>query len=161
MQSQHRASVQDHSGNVVCRQAAETLTLCFSQWRTEAALGEVAERHIRLTVKFLSTYTVLEKTEGSRRFATGQFLDVYFLQMKFEENTEIKNLFFTKCLTSVLSWIHCIKSLSNVEARGMCKLWPLLHEIEYHTPRYGVHTSICHSLLSDEMTSSCYLITSS
>lgn len=72
----------------------------FSQWRTESALGEVAERHIKLTVKLLSTYTVLENTEGSRRFATGCFysggqcLDIYFLQTKFEENIEIR-IFFT------------------------------------------------------------------
>jgi hypothetical protein len=53
---------------------------------------------------------VPEKRDGSRRFATGQFWDIYFLQIKFEENAEI-NLFFTKCLTSVLSWINTIKSL--------------------------------------------------
>jgi len=81
---------------------------------------------------------VLEVTEGSRRFGTGQFLDIYFLQMKFEENIEIKNLFFTKCLTYVLSWIHSIKSLSNIEASVMCKWWVLLHEIDYHTPGYKV-----------------------
>jgi hypothetical protein len=34
----------------VLRQVAEDLTpLWFSQWRTEAALEEVAERHIKLT----------------------------------------------------------------------------------------------------------------
>jgi aryl-alcohol dehydrogenase-like predicted oxidoreductase len=26
-------------------------SVCFSQWRTEAALGEVAERHTKLIVK--------------------------------------------------------------------------------------------------------------
>jgi hypothetical protein len=109
----------------VCRQAAENLTLWFSQWRAEAALGEVAETHIRLTVKLLSTYTVLENTEGSRRFATGclysccQSLVVYFLQMKFEENIEIKNLFYTIYLTFILSWIQSIKILSNLEASVM------------------------------------------
>jgi hypothetical protein len=56
------------------------------------------DTHIRLTVKLLGNYTVLENTEGSRRFATGcvysggQCLDVYCLQMKFEDNIEIKNL---------------------------------------------------------------------
>ena len=35
----------------VGRQAAEKLTsMCFSQWRSETALEEVAERHIKLTV---------------------------------------------------------------------------------------------------------------
>jgi len=42
-QAQHRASVQGHSGSVVCRQAAEQLTVWFSKWRTEAAFGEVAD----------------------------------------------------------------------------------------------------------------------
>jgi len=68
---QHRATVQGHSGSVVCRQAAEHLILWFSQWRKEAALGEVAERRIKLTVKLLSTYSLLENTESSRRFASG------------------------------------------------------------------------------------------
>jgi hypothetical protein len=79
------------------------MTVWFSQWRTESALGQVAERHIKLTVKLQSTYTVLENTEGSRRFATGCFysdgqcLDIYFLQTKFEANIEIK-IFFYKIL---------------------------------------------------------------
>jgi hypothetical protein len=70
----------------------------FNQWRTKLTLGELAERHIRLTVKLLGTYTVLENTEGSRRFAIGcvysggQYLDIYCLQMKLEDNIEIKNL---------------------------------------------------------------------
>jgi hypothetical protein len=50
---------------VQCQQAAEILTQWFSQWRREAALGEVAERHTSLTVKLLSTDTVLENTDGS------------------------------------------------------------------------------------------------
>jgi len=50
---------------LVCRQAAEHLALWLSQWRTESALGEVAERHIKLIVKLLSTYRVLENTKGS------------------------------------------------------------------------------------------------
>ena len=113
--------MQGHSGSVVCRQAAEHLTLLwFSQWRTEAALGEVAERHTKLIVKFLCTDTFLKITEGIRRFATdcfsvGQCLDIYFLQMKFEENIEINNLFL-HVLTSVSSWIHSFKSLSILEA---------------------------------------------
>ena len=84
--------MQGHSGSVVCRQAAEHLTLLwFSQWRRVAALGEVAERHTKLTVKFLCIDTFLEIADGSWRFATDWFslrqcLDIYFLQMKFEEN---------------------------------------------------------------------------
>lgn len=66
--------MQGHSGSVVCWQAAEHLTLLwFSQWRTEAALGEVAERHIKLTVKFHCIDTFLEITEDSLRFATDCF----------------------------------------------------------------------------------------
>jgi hypothetical protein len=63
-------------------------------------LGELAETHIRLTVKLPSTYTVLENTEGSRRFATGcvysggHCLDIYCFQMKFEENIEINYKIF-------------------------------------------------------------------
>jgi len=49
----------------VGRQAAEHLTLWLSQWRTESALGEVAERHIKLTVKLLNAYTVLENTKDN------------------------------------------------------------------------------------------------
>jgi len=62
--------------------------------------------------------------------------------MKFEENIEVKNLFFTKCLTSVLSWILSIKTLSNIEASVMCKWWLLMHEIDWHTPGYRVLTSV-------------------
>jgi hypothetical protein len=38
------------TGSAVLRQVAEDLTpLWFSQWRTEAAVEEVADRHIKLT----------------------------------------------------------------------------------------------------------------
>lgn len=43
--------MQGHTGSVVCRQAEGDLTsMCFSQWRSETALEEVAERHIKLVV---------------------------------------------------------------------------------------------------------------
>jgi integral membrane sensor domain MASE1 len=46
------ASVLGCTGSVVLWQAAANLIpLWFSQWRTEAALEEVAERRIKLTVK--------------------------------------------------------------------------------------------------------------
>ena len=113
------------AAEIIGRQAAEHLTVWFSQWRTETALREVSERHIKLTVKLLSIYTVLENTERSRRFAAGccysggHCLGIYFLQVKFEDNIEIK--IFYKYLTCVLSWIYSIRRLSNLQASVMCK----------------------------------------
>jgi len=66
--------VQGHSGSAVCRQAAEHLTLWLCEWRTESALGEVAERHIKLTGKLLCGYTVLENTKGSGDLPTALFI---------------------------------------------------------------------------------------
>jgi hypothetical protein len=77
-------------------------------------------------VKLPNTSTVLENTVGSQRFATGcfysggQYKGIYFLQIKCEEGIETKNLFFTKRLTFVLSWIHFIKSILNFEASVKC-----------------------------------------
>lgn len=103
---------------------------------------------------------VIKNVVGSR-FATdcfysgGQYQGMYFLKMKCEENIEIKNLFFTKRLTFVLSWIHFIKTLLNFEASVMCNWWPLLYRIDWHTPGYKVH-----SFLSDKMAWSSYIRTS-
>ena len=54
----------------------EHLTLWLCQWRTESALGEVAERHIKLTVKILSAYTVFENTKGSGELPPAVFIFV-------------------------------------------------------------------------------------
>lgn len=97
------------------RQAAVNLTLWFSQWLTADRLVADGRRTRRCRRATHQTdretsehlYTVLENTVGSRRFATGcfysgdQYQGIYFLQMKCEENIEIKNLFCTKRLTSV------------------------------------------------------------
>ena len=45
--------MQDHTGCVVCRQAAENLTLLFQPVMEVAALGKVTERHIKLILKHL------------------------------------------------------------------------------------------------------------
>jgi len=68
--------VQRHSGSAVCRQAAEHLALWFCEWRTESALGEVAERDIKLTGKLLSAYTVLVNTKGSGDLPPAVFIVV-------------------------------------------------------------------------------------
>jgi hypothetical protein len=83
----------------VCWQAAENLTVWFSQWRAQAALGEVAERHTRLTVKLLSTYTVLDNKEGSGDLSPTDFIPVVncrgfiFFKLNCKDNNEIKPYF--------------------------------------------------------------------
>ena len=52
----------------------EHLTLWLCQWRTESALGEVAERQIKLTGKLLRAYTVIVNTKGSGDLPTSVFI---------------------------------------------------------------------------------------
>jgi hypothetical protein len=53
-----------HSTACAVSEGCRNFDLWFSQWRTEAALREVAERHIRLTVKVLCTDTLLKNKDG-------------------------------------------------------------------------------------------------
>ena len=126
--------LQGHSGSAVCRQAAEHLTLWLSEWRTESALGEVAERHIKLTVKLLSAYTVLVNTKGSRDLPPAVFILVVGVRIFILLKWDLKKILKLKknyiIFNFVLSWIHSIRSLSNLEASVMCKWWLLLHSID-------------------------------
>ena len=119
----------------------------------------MAERRIKLTGKLLSAYTVLENTKGSGDLPPAVFVLVVgvrlFILFKWnlKKILKLRNLY--KIFNVVLSWIHSIGSLSNLEASVMCKWWLLLHRVQ------SSHVCIYHSFLSDEMTSSSYLITSS
>ena len=107
--------MQGHSGSVVCRQAAEHLTLLwFSQWRTEAALGEVAERHTKLIVKFLCIDTFLANTEGIFILVVNIWKIIFFEQ-NFKKTSKFR-IYFLHVVTSVSSWIHSFESLSILEA---------------------------------------------
>ena len=80
----------------------------------------MAERHIRLTVKLLSTYRVLENTKGSGDLPSAVFILVVgvwifiFLKRNLEQILKLRNSY--KILNFILSWIHSIRSLSNLQA---------------------------------------------
>lgn len=130
------------------RQAAENFTLVQPVTEGRRTGRGHRDTHIRLTVKLLNTFAVLENAVGSRRFATGcfysagQYQGIYFLQMKCEENIEIMSLFFRKRLTLVLLWINFIKGLFSFKASVMCNWWPLLYRTDWHTPGYRGHAFV-------------------
>ena len=91
--------------------------LWFSQWRTEAALAEFAERHTKMIVILLYTDTFLEITEGSRRFATDCFfflvsvwIFIFFKQAVVAKFEALSQLFMkelmktTKCCRITAVW---------------------------------------------------------
>jgi len=94
----------------------------------------VAERHIKLTVKLLSAYTVLVNTKGSGDLPPSVFILVVgvriFIVFKWnlKKILKLRNLY--KIFNFVLSWIYSIRSISNLEASVMCKWWLLLHSID-------------------------------
>ena len=157
--------LQGHSGSAVCRQAAEHLTLWLCQWRTESALGEVAERHIKLTVKLLSAYTVLVNTKGSGDLPPSVFILVVgvriFIVFKWNLKKILKLNFFTKYLTPFYRGF-IPSGASQISKLVSCVSGGFFYIVLISTHQ-GTEFSvcICHSFLSDEMTSSSYLLTPS
>lgn len=73
-----RAGVLDHIGSVLLRQATGTVTLVrFGQWRTEPALGFVAEKHTEYIEK-------LKMPRVVNCYATGNALALKSLCPQFE-----------------------------------------------------------------------------
>jgi hypothetical protein len=144
-------------GNVVRWQAAGSLTpLWFSQWRTKAALGEVAKRHAKLIVKPLEDVDFQYAREQPCCFyrllsSSGMYLSIFQI---FRNSKTTKNGAILKTHSlfrrEFLSLTTC---LLNFKANITCKWWPLQHRIGWHTPGNRVHALlfvICFS--SDEMT---------
>jgi len=92
------------------------------------------ETYVYGTVKLLSAYTVLENTKGSGDLPPAVFILVVgvrifiLFKLSLKKILKLRNLY--KIFNSVLSWIHSIGSLSDLEASVMCKWWLLLHSID-------------------------------
>ena len=75
-----------------------------------------------------------DRGKGSGDLPTAVFILVVgariFILFKWDLKTifKLRNLY--KIFNSVLSWIHSIRSLSNIETSVMCKWWLLLRSID-------------------------------
>jgi hypothetical protein len=85
-------------GSAVRQQEAHNLTLkCFSPWRREAELGEVAERHIKLIVMSLLIFTL--KSSCVDALYTGQRISQKMHDFKQKIISHKKYKCFTASLT--------------------------------------------------------------